>query len=116
METKSEHVIVLGSLDKPDKVEQLDKLLKATQNNCDRDVIVDLSDVTISSMVITKLLELHKTVKGAGRELILCGVDTQVQSVFTITGLDGIFHLEKDRSSAMGVLEGIRQGLGAETT
>ncbi len=116
METKSEHVIVLGSLDKPDKVEQLDKFLKVTANNCDRDVVVDLSDVTINSVVITRLLELHRTVKGAGRELILCGVDTQVQSVFTITGLDGIFHLEKDRSSAMDVLEGIRQGLGAKTT
>jgi anti-anti-sigma factor len=116
METKSEHVVVLGSLDKPDKIEQIDRLLKATEENCDRDVVVDLSDVTISSMVITKLLELRKTVKGAGRELILCGVDTQVKSVFTITGLDGVFHIVKDRSLAVRELEEIRQGLGAETT
>ncbi|KPK38007.1 MAG: hypothetical protein AMJ65_13460 [Phycisphaerae bacterium SG8_4] len=114
METKSEHVIVLGSLDKPDKIEQLDKLLKETQDNCDRDIVVDLSDVTINSMVITKLLELRKAVRRAGRELILCGVDTQVKSVFTITGLDGVFRIVKDRSSAVRELEEIRQGLGAE--
>jgi anti-anti-sigma factor len=116
METKSEHVIVLGSLDKPDKIEQLDKFLKVIRNNNDRDVVVDLSDVTINSMVITKLLELRKIVKGAGRELILCGVDTHVKSVFTITGLDDVFHLAEDKSSAMNVLEEIRQGLGAETS
>ncbi len=115
METKSEHVIVLGSLDKPDKIEQLDKFLKVIQNNSDRDVVVDLSDVTINSVVITKLLELRKIVKGAGRKLILCGAETQVMSVFTITGLDEVFRLVKDRSSAMGELEEIRQGLHAET-
>ena len=114
METKSEHVIVLGSLDRPDKIEQLDKLVKETEKSCNRDIVVDLSDVTISSMVITKLLELRKAVKGAGRELILCGVDTQVRSVFTITGLDGVFHIVKDRSSAVHELEEIRQGLGTE--
>ena len=116
METKSEHVIVLGSLDKPDKMEQLDKLLKESQNNCDPDIVVDLSDLTISSMVITKLLELRNAIKGAGRELILCGVDTQVKSVFTITGLDGVFHIVRDRSLAVRELEEIRQELGAETT
>ena len=108
-------MVVLGSLDKPDKIQQLDKLLKATEDNCDRDVVVDLSDVTVNSVVITKLLELRRAVQAAGRELILCGVDTQVKSVFTITGLDGVFHIVKDRSSAVRELEEIRQGLGAET-
>ena len=116
METKSEHVIVLGSLDKPDKIEQLDKFIKVTRNNGDRDVVVDMSDVTINSVVITKLLELRKIVNGARRELIICGVDTQVKSVFTITGLDEVFRLVKDRSTAMGMLEEIRQGIGAEAS
>ena len=115
METKSEHVFVLGSLDKPDKIEKLDKLLDMTGHNSDQDIVVDLSDVTISSIVITKLLELRKAVRKGGRELILCGVDTQVKSVFTITGLDGVFCIVKDRSSAIRELEEIRQGSGAET-
>lgn len=115
METKSEHVIVLGSLDKPDKIEQIEKLLKMTQQNGDWDVIVDLSDITINSRVISKLLKLRDIAKDAGREVILCGIDTQVKSVFTVTGIDGIFRLVKDRSSAMAELEGIRQGLHAGT-
>ncbi len=110
MEAKSEHIIILGSLDKPDKNEQIDKLFKITEENPDWDIIVDLSDITINSRIINKLLNLRDNVKSASREVILCGIDTQVKSVFTVTGIDGVFRLVKDRASAMGVLEEIRQG------
>ncbi|OHB74406.1 MAG: hypothetical protein A2Z25_19750 [Planctomycetes bacterium RBG_16_55_9] len=113
MNMKSEHVIVLGSLDKPDKIEQIDKLLKMIQVNADWDIIVDLSDITINSRVISKLLKLREVAKEAGREVILCGIDTQVKSVFTVTGIDGAFRLVKDRSSAMTMLEELRRGLHA---
>jgi anti-anti-sigma regulatory factor len=115
MEMKSEHVIVLGSLDKPDGIEQLEKLLKMTRETGDWDVIVDLSDITINSRVISRLLKLREVAKDAGREVILCGIDTQVKSVFTVTGIDGIFRLVKDKSSAMAELEEIRRGHHAET-
>jgi anti-anti-sigma regulatory factor len=110
MSAKSEHMIILGSLDKPDRIEQLDKLLKLTQENADWDIIVDLSDITINSRIISRLLKLREVAKGAGREVILCGIDTQVKSVFTVTGIDGAFRLTKDRSSAVGMLEELRQG------
>lgn len=113
MEMKSEHVIILGSLDKPDKHEQIDKLLKISEGNPDWDIIVDLYDITINSRIISKLLKLRDNVKSVGREVILCGIDTQVKSVFTVTGIDGVFRLVKDRASAMGALEEIRQGYHA---
>ena len=116
METKSEHVIFLGSLDKPDRIEQIEKLLTMTQENSDWDVIVDLSDITINSRVISKLLKLRDIARDAGREVILCGIDTQVKSVFTVTGIDGIFRLVKDRASALAELDGIRRPVPAETT
>ena len=115
MGTKPEHVIVLGSLDKPDRIEQIDKLLTLTQTNGDWDVVVDLSDITINSRIISRLLKLREVVNGAGREVILCGIDTQVKSVFTVTGIDGIFRLVKDRSTALAELEEIRQGHHAGT-
>ncbi|MBN2316805.1 MAG: STAS domain-containing protein [Sedimentisphaerales bacterium] len=115
MEMKSEHVIILGSLDRTDRNEQIDKLLAMTQENADWDIIVDLSDITINSRIISKLLELRETAKSAGREVILCGIDTQVKSVFTVTGIDGVFRLEKDRTSALTTLEELRQGLHATT-
>ena len=113
MNTKSEHVILLGSLNRPDKIEQIDKLLMMTQDNADWDIIVDLSDITINSRIISKLLELREIVKAAGREVVLCGIDTQVKSVFTVTGIDGIFRLAKDRTSAMAELDELRQEVHA---
>lgn len=115
METKSEHVIILGSLDRPDKIEQIDKLLMMTQDNADWDIIVDLSDITINSRIISKLLKLRENAKSAGREVILCGIDTQVKSVFTVTGIDGVFRLVKERASALAALEELRQGHHATT-
>lgn len=115
METKSEHVIFCGSLDRPDRMEQLDKLLLMTRDNADWDIIVDLSDITINSRIISKLLKLREVANAAGREVILCGIDTQVKSVFTVTGIDGIFRLVKDRTSALAELDDLRQGLHATT-
>lgn len=111
MSTKSEHMIILGSLDKPDRIEQIDKLQKMVQENADWDIIVDLSDITINSRIISKLLKLREVAKDGGREVILCGIDTQVKSVFTVTGIDGAFRLAKDRTSAVAMLEELRQGL-----
>ena len=115
MEAKSEHIIILGSLNKPDKHEQIDKLLKISQGNPDWDIIVDLSDITINSRIINKLLRLRENIKSAGREVILCGIDLQVKSVFTVTGIDGVFRLAKDKAAAMAILEEVRQGRHAVT-
>lgn len=114
MGMKSEHVILLGSLDRPDRIEQLDKLLSMTQANGDWDIILDLSDITINSAIISKLLKLREIAKDANREIILCGIDTQVKSVFTVSGIDGIFRLVKDRPSALAELEELRREIPAK--
>ena len=114
MGVKSDHVILLGSLDKPDRIKQLDTLLEMTQVNGDWDIIVDLSDITINSAIINRLLKFREIAKEAGREVILCGIDTQVKSVFTVTGIDGVFRLVNDRSLALAALEEFRQELHAK--
>ena len=115
METKSEHVIILGSLERSDKIGQVKKLLKMSEENPDWDIIVDLSDITINSRIINKLLKLRENIKSVGREVILCGIDMQVKSVFTVTGIDGVFRLAKDKAAAMAILEEVRQGRHAVT-
>lgn len=110
MKAKSEHVILLGSLNEPDSIQQLDKLLKITREHGDWDIIVDLSDITINSRAISVLVQLREIARNFGRELILCGIDTRVRSVFTVSGLDGVLHMVDDRASAMAELERIRQG------
>ena len=116
MNMKPEHVIILGSLDRPDRIEQLEKLVKMTEENGDWDIIVDLSDITINTRIISGLLKLRDVVKEAGREVILCGIDTQVKSVFTVTGIDGVFRIVKDRRLAMASLEELRQASCANVT
>ncbi len=108
MAAKSEHVIYLGSLDRPDNLQQIDKLIDMARQYCDWDVIVDLSDITINSNIIGKFIQLREITKKAGRELILCGVDLNVRSVFSVAGLDREFHFTEDRASAMLELEVVR--------
>jgi anti-anti-sigma regulatory factor len=115
MNMKPEHVIILGSLDEPDRVEQIDRLVNMIEENGDWDIIVDLSDITINTRIISGLLKLREMTKSAGREVILCGIDTQVKSVFTVTGIDGLFRLVKDRRSAMASLEELRQASCVKT-
>lgn len=114
METKSEHVILLGSLDKPDRLEVLDAVLHMVRMSSDWDVVIDLSDITINSMVINKLLELRDLVRDAGRQLIFCGVACNVKSVFTVAGLDAVFWFVPDRATALAELDKIQGRCGVE--
>lgn len=114
MAIKSEHVIILGSLDRQDRMEQLEGLIEMTKLHGDWDIIVDLSDITISSRVIGALVQLREIGKTFGREIILCGIDSHVKSVFTVSGLDGLFPLCQDKAAAMSKLDEIRQPAAAE--
>lgn len=108
MAAKSEHVIFLGSLDRPDRIQQIDRLIEMTRQYGDWDVVIDLSDITINSNIIGKLIQIREITKSAGRELILCGVDLNVRSVFSVAGLDREFHFTEDKATAMLELEVIR--------
>ena len=56
------------------------------------DVVLDFSGVRfLNSSHLAKLLKLRKTMMAAQNRLIMCCVDTQVWSVFLVTGLDKIF-------------------------
>jgi len=60
-------------------------------------MLLDFSHVEyISSMVLTELLRLRKTIEMIGGNLRLCGVGPTVMEVFEITNLKGEFVIHSD--------------------
>ena len=70
------------------------------------DVALNFAAVSfINSSNVAKLLRLRKQLMNAGRNLMLCGVNTQVWGVFLVTGLDKIFEFTGDVSTALATLQ-----------
>ena len=70
------------------------------------DVVLDFAGVRfLNSSHLAKLLKLRKTMLAAGNRLIMCCVDTQVWSVFLVTGLDKIFEFSDAMPLALAGLQ-----------
>jgi len=65
-------------------------------------VVLDLSRVRyMNSSNIAKMLRLRKIIIEKNGKLVLVSPSPQVWSVFSVTGLDKVFHFEADVSSAL---------------
>ena len=65
-------------------------------------VVLDLSRVRyMNSSNIAKMLRLRKIIIEKNGKLVLVSPSSQVWSVFSVTGLDKVFHFEADLSSAL---------------
>ena len=101
----SDEITVVELGDDPEFTDELTNLtdsLDATPS----DVVLNFAAVSfINSSNIAKLLRLRKQLINGGRKLLLCGVNTQVWGVFLVTGLDKIFELTNDISTALATLQ-----------
>ena len=59
----------------------------------------------INSSNVARLLRLRKMMLSLQKRLILCEINTQVWSVFLVTGLDKIFDFTKDISAALAKVQ-----------
>jgi anti-anti-sigma factor len=65
-------------------------------------IVLDLSRVRyMNSSNIAKMLRLRKIIIEKNGKLVLVSPSPQVWSVFSVTGLDKVFHFEADLSSAL---------------
>jgi anti-anti-sigma regulatory factor len=55
------------------------------------------------------MLKLRKTSITSDRRLILCGVSTHVLTTLLMTGLDNVFEMSQNVSTALATLEMSRQ-------
>ena len=70
------------------------------------DVVLNFAAVAfINSSNVAKLLRLRKLIMSKNRHLMLCDINTQVWGVFLVTGLDKIFEVTGDVSTALTTLQ-----------
>jgi len=96
-----------------DELKQVNETIGA-RSNCD--VIVDLSSVEIiHSWNISNLLILRGMLENAGRQLILCGVNTLTKCIFRVAGLSDVFVFADDRSAAQEVIRNSKAAVSSKS-
>jgi len=70
------------------------------------DVVLNFAAVSfINSSNVARMLRLRKMIMSKERRLILCDINTQVWGVFLVTGLDKIYEVTGDISTALTTLQ-----------
>ncbi len=65
-------------------------------------LIIDLQDVSyLDSSGLGTLVEVFRRVKGYGGQLVICGLNDRVRSVFEITKLDHFFAIRSNLAEAL---------------
>ena len=78
---------------------QLNALVDKT---LDLRILIDFNNIQyLSSIVLGRLMELHKKIKKAKGKLVLCSIDKKIMEVFKVMKLDKILQIEKDYKRAM---------------
>jgi len=105
----SDEIMVVELGDDPQFSEDLTSVMDALDKN-PSDVVLNFGAVSfINSSNVAKLLRLRKLMITKGRRLVLCDVNTQVNEVFLMTGLDKIFEFIKDISAALAAIQLTRE-------
>jgi anti-anti-sigma factor len=103
----SDSIAVVHLADDPQFTDELDDLDKFSAPGGDRpNVVLDFAGVThINSSNLARLLRIRKQAVGAERRLILCNVGSHVLNTLLVTGLDNVFELGQDVSTALASLQ-----------
>lgn len=102
----SDDVILVNLPQEPDMGEELQTVIGLTLENRGLDVVVDFSDVDIvTSSSIAKLLKLRKVLADNDQKLLFCSVGPKTRSIFSVTGLDNVFHFVDDSFVALASLQ-----------
>ncbi len=92
IEIWSDNILVVELQDDPVVTDDLIALLDQLNTKPDVDVVLDFVGVNyLNSSNIAKLLKLRKKIITSKRQLVLCGIDTNVWGLFLVTGLDKVF-------------------------
>jgi anti-anti-sigma factor len=89
----------------PQISDELKIVMEMVHSKGDFDVVSDFSHVDIlTSSSISALLRLSKLLGDCGHQLVLHSVSGPTKSIFTATGLDGVFEFADDELSALQFL------------
>jgi anti-sigma B factor antagonist len=103
----SDSVVVVHLADDPqftDELEDLDEVVAASPVR--PSAVLDMGAVfSINSSNLARLLKLRKLALSSDRRLILCNIGAHVLNTLLVTGLDNVFEISPDVSTALASLE-----------
>ena len=106
-----EGVVLVEVPGEPETSEELDSVTRLVQDSGDCDVVVDLGAARIlTSMSLAALLRLRDLQNSRGRRLVLCGVDSATKGILSITSLDTVFEIVRDRVDAFATVQASPDG------
>jgi len=101
----SDQITIVELSDDPQFTDDLTSLMDDLQSK-PTDVVLNFAAVAfMNSSNVAKLLRLRKMMMTNNRRLVLCDINTQVWGVFLVTGLDKIFEVTRDVSTALATLQ-----------
>ena len=101
MQIWQEGVVLVELPGEPETSGELESVIGFVRERGNYDVVLDFEKVTIAtSTSLASLLRLRDLVNACGRHLVLCGVDSATKGVFSVTALDGVFEIVKNRIDA----------------
>ena len=102
----SEDIILVDLPQEPDTIDEIRSVTQIARDRGDCDVVIDFETIDIiTSSSLSALLRLQKLLTDCGHRLILCCVATATKSVFTVTGIDGLFEFVDDKFIALTSLQ-----------
>ena len=102
IEEWSEKISIVHLSDDPQFTEDLQGLGALIRAHAG--IVLDFTGVRyINSSNVSRLLRLRKQMSTTKARLILCGMDTQVWSVFIVTGLDKLFETSENVPMALAM-------------
>ena len=106
-----EGVVLVEVAGEPGTSEELESAIRHVQEGGDCDVVVDLGAARIlTSMSLAALLRLRDVQNSRGRRLVLCGVDSATKGILSITSLDTVFEIVRDRVDAFATVQASPDG------
>lgn len=105
MEKWSDDVYVVRLADDPQMSDDLAALEQAVEGHR-ANAVLDFTGVRfVNSSNLAKMLKLRKQLTGDGGKVILCGLGDQVWGALLVTGLDKLFSLSDDVSTALASIQ-----------
>jgi anti-anti-sigma factor len=105
IEKWSENVVVVHLGDDPQFSEDL-RMLEHASSYVRPDTVLDFSAVRyVNSSNLAALLKLRKRSQADNAKLVLCSVQNEVWTTFLVTGLDLVFEVSSDVTTALATVQ-----------
>jgi len=106
IENLSEDILLVVLPPEPELAKQLQELNGMISQRCNHNLIVDFSKVEVlNSSNLSNLMILDNWVKGCGHKLVLFNINFTTKCLFKTAGLESVFEVADDKSSALKALE-----------